>query len=123
MIPIHDRRFRIIPHAAGPQQVGADRGGQHGLTPDVAGSRSVQDLDRPILKKARHGKVIGMITVGDADGGPAPRIAKLRIQRDVVAFQRKRGGAAGDHHLAGEHFRQHGLVLSLPSAARPAACR
>ena len=97
---VHDRRLRVVPHAAGarlvlvagdpapgPALVGEDRAGL--LEPGLRPLRlAVADLDR-----------VGVLVAGDAQDRGSPVVLHLRVELDPAVPGRDVLGGALDHHV------------------------
>src|ERR1700693_3061180 len=69
MAGIDHRGLRIVPHAAGAEQVDAELLFLGWPAPDLAGAGSLQQLDATLPEKLRGLEIFRMVLIGDAHGG------------------------------------------------------
>src|SRR5712691_12068661 len=84
VILVHDRRLRIVAHAAGAEQVESELLALHGLLPRLERARGLEQLFAARREILADPQVLRMVLIGDAQSGNAPRVIDVGIQRHAV---------------------------------------
>src|SRR6266566_3625719 len=123
MVGIDNRRFRVVAHAAGSQEMHEKLRFLDGLVPSLARTGSLVDFQGAGHQKGSILQIVGVVGVSDAQSGQAPGVLEVGIKRKRVALHGEGSPVRGDAHSARKIFTQKGLIGAAPcrSITREAA--